>query len=283
MLVAIRVSDSAPVVATEVARGPEYRCPSPTCNQLVTLRKGSKVIHHFAHRPDASCAYGRGETLAHLQAKMFLRDEFRRRGFQADVERVVLSSESDRRADVLIRKPDGDRRVAIEIQHSDLYTSDIERRTKAYLAASVPVIWIGLMDFGLLGNSDRSLNGFYVCNYRARDWQKWAHDYNGGHLWLLDVAVFRGTMWRASFQGGTTILQGPFEMRSLRFKLFKRMQTLHGRSFPLAYGVSAWLLGPKEDQPPSMPIPKFSMQPAPRLVLPPLWWQTKRSRGVPRF
>src|SRR5262245_19246165 len=178
MLVAKRVSDNTPVVAIEVARGPEYRCPDPACNQLVTIRKGTKVIHHFAHRPDASCAYGRGETQEHLLAKLLLRNEFRRRELQADVERVVLSSESDRRADVLVWKPDSDRRVAIEVQHSYLSVADIERRTKAYIAASVPVIWIGLRNWGRLEVGDRSLNGYYAMNYRSRDWEKWAHDYN---------------------------------------------------------------------------------------------------------
>ena len=283
MLVAKRVSDNTTVVATEVARGPEYRCPDPACNQPVIIRKGRKVIHHFAHRPDASCAYGRGETHAHLQAKLLLRNEFRRRGLQADVERVVLSSESDRRADVLVWKPDSDRRVAIEVQHSYLSVTDIERRTKAYIAASVAVIWIGLMDWGLLGIGDRSLNGYYVMNYRSRDWEKWAHDYNGGHLWLLDVNVSAGRMWRASFQGGATILEGPFGIRSLHIKPFKRMQTLHGRIIPMAYGLFAWLLAPKEDKPPTLPIPKFPMLLPPQPALPPLWWQTKRSRGGPRL
>jgi len=63
MLVAKRVSDNAEVVATEVARGPEYRCPDPACTQLVIIRKGPQVIHHFAHRPDASCVYGRAKVL----------------------------------------------------------------------------------------------------------------------------------------------------------------------------------------------------------------------------
>src|ERR1043166_74198 len=281
MLIAKRVSDNTRVIATEVARGPEYRCPDPTCNQRVTIRKGPKVIHHFAHRPDASCAYGQGETPAHLQAKLFLCNEFRRRGLQADVERVVLSSESDRRADVLVWKPDSDRRVAIEVQHSNLPVTDIERRTKAYMAASVPVIWIGLRDWDPFGVGDRSLNGYYGFNYRCRDWEKWGHDYNGRHLWMLDSG---GLMWRSSFQGGGTVLEGPFGIQSLRIKCFNRMQTLHGRIIPMAYGVSAWLLAPKEDKPPPMPIPKF---PPPQLrqpTLPPLWWRTNRwSRGGPRF
>jgi hypothetical protein len=141
--------------------------------------------------------------------------------------------------------------------------------------------WIGLIDWGLLGIGDRSRNWYYVKNYRFRDWGKWAHKNNGGHLWLLDVNVSGGRMWRASFQGDTTILEGRFELQSLRVKFFRRTQTLHGHTIPMAYG--AWLLAPKEDKPPSLPIPKFSMLPPPRPALPPLWWRTKRSRGGPRL
>ena len=79
-------------------------------------------------------------------------------------------------------------------------------------------------------------------NYRSRDWEKWAHEYNAGHLWLLDVN--EGRMCRASFQGGATILEGPFEIQSLRIKVFKRIRTLHDpwvqwqrRSFSLPIGA----------------------------------------------
>ena len=282
MLVAKRVSDNSTVVATEVARGPEYRCPDPACNQLVNIRKGRNVIHHFAHRPNASCACGRGETQAHLRAKLLLRDEFRRRGYQVDVERVVLSSESDRRADVLVSKPDSDRRVAIEVQHSYLALTDVERRTKAYIAAGVPVIWIGLMDWRRFEKDVESFNGYCVTKYRYRDWEKWAHDRNGGHFWLLDVNISGGRMWRAWFQGGATILEGSFGIQSLHIKLFKRKHPRHGCTLPMAYGIAALLLAAKEEKPPSLAIPKFSMLP-PKPTRPPPWWQTKRSRGGPRL
>lgn len=202
MLVARRVSDNAHVVASDVDRGPEFRCPDATCNRVVFIHKGRKRIHHFAHQRGVTCAYGSGETDEHLRAKLLLRDEFRRRGFQVDVERAILSSEGDRRADVLVCKPNSSGRVAFEIQHSHLSVPDIERRTKAYIAAGIPVIWIGIMKW------TKPLDGGRFPVYRSSDWEDWAHDYNEeitpqksirGHLWFLDLDVAVGKMWRVRY------------------------------------------------------------------------------------
>jgi hypothetical protein len=90
----------------------------------------------------------------------------------------------------LVWKPNTDQRVAIEVQHSYLSAPDIERRTKAYMAAGVPVIWIGLLKW------TQSPNGDCEPAYRSRDWEDWAHELNGGHLWLLDLDRAVGKMWR---------------------------------------------------------------------------------------
>jgi hypothetical protein len=82
-------------------------------------------------------------------------------------------------------------------------------------------------------------------------------------------------MWRAWYSDGSAILEGPFELQSLHIKFFRRMETLHGRIVPMAYGISGWLLAPNEDKPPPRPIPNSPMLPPPQPVLPPLWWQTK--------
>jgi hypothetical protein len=70
-------------------------------------------------------------------------------------------------------------------------------------------------------------------------------DYNGGHLWLLDLDIAVGKMWRVWFRGGPyslTLREGPFDVQSLRIKVFKRGETPHGRLGPMASGLSAWLL-----------------------------------------
>ena len=52
----------------------KYKCPD--CNKDVILKKGEKVIHHFAHRADTEpCNYysGPNESQQHKAAKMVLK------------------------------------------------------------------------------------------------------------------------------------------------------------------------------------------------------------------
>lgn len=58
------------VLATEVSLedGP-FHCSA--CREPVILKKGRVVVSHFAHLPDADCAYtGEGESEAHRLAKL---------------------------------------------------------------------------------------------------------------------------------------------------------------------------------------------------------------------
>lgn len=133
MLMANR--DGLKVDAAASERGPVYVCAK--CAREVTLKKGRIVIHHFAHKPPTDCTWASEETQAHLAAKLCLRETYRRRGYQADYEVEVLSSEGDRRADVLITAPNRDR-VAIEIQHQPILFDAIERRTQGYIGMPPP-------------------------------------------------------------------------------------------------------------------------------------------------
>lgn len=81
--------DTRRIEAREAARGPDYRCPE--CGRMVILKKGRIVTHHFAHKPPVDCAWGRGESHAHREAKTLFRDEFARRGYRTEVEHEIAS------------------------------------------------------------------------------------------------------------------------------------------------------------------------------------------------
>ena len=135
MLVA--VARGTRVEAWAAEKGPAYACPN--CHLEVILRKGQLVTHHFAHKPPVTCSWGKGETEAHRKAKKVLHDAMTARGLRAGVECEVLSTEGDRRADVLVWGRKGESRVAFEVQHQPLDYNTIERRTRAYAATGVRV------------------------------------------------------------------------------------------------------------------------------------------------
>lgn len=184
--------------ASDASKGHVYRCPG--CAAVVILKKGRIVIDHFAHKPPTDCGYAKGETREHRSGKIALRDSFRARGIQAEVERPVLSVAGDRRADVLVYPPTPKHRhIAIELQHQSIDLDQIERRTAAYVAAGVPVLWVPLLrkdylDDLKLGEGDGDGDG-YIERYITPPWLRWLAGYMGERpLWFYDAE--EKVLWR---------------------------------------------------------------------------------------
>lgn len=193
MLVAM--TEERRVEAFDVEKGPEFRCPN--CEQVVVLKKGRIKIAHFAHKPPTACTWASGETQAHMAAKRFLREGFSTRGLTAQLEVPVLSSGGDRRADVLVTASDGVRRVAIEVQHQPIDYDKIYRRTAAYIAAGVPVIWVAILNDTVWSDAEQSGRDWIISRFAPRPWQKWVHAYGLGELWFIDVSS--GKLWKGKF------------------------------------------------------------------------------------
>lgn len=125
--------------AASAKRGPEYRCPK--CSGIVILKQGRKVIEHFAHKPSTDCSWARGETRAHLEAKVLVQAALVERGLKAEVEFVVNTLPGDRRADVMAWSPKG-QQIAFELQHTPIDLNEIEARASSYARAGIAQIWI---------------------------------------------------------------------------------------------------------------------------------------------
>ena len=76
--------DDVLVLARDSGKDVTYLCPECRCE--VTLKKGRKVVHHFAHKPPVTCYYAAGETVAHLKSKLDFHDHFKLSGLEASVE-----------------------------------------------------------------------------------------------------------------------------------------------------------------------------------------------------
>ena len=193
MLVASR--DGQRIEADLAKKGPEYRCPS--CDDVLILKKGRIVTHHFAHKPPVACGWGKGETSAHRAAKRQFKEEFLRRGLHVEVESVVPSLPNDRRADVMIWSPTGER-FALELQHIAIGYEELETRTRSYIRANVRVIWIPFLRQEIWKEAEEIRTGdgdYKVEKFSARPLERWVHGFNFGELWFYDPPST--SLWKA--------------------------------------------------------------------------------------
>lgn len=180
------------IVAARAERGPEYVCPG--CGSELILRKGRKVIHHFAHKPPVSCAWGNGETQAHLKAKAQLARSFSDRDIRSEVEFVVSTPTGTRRADVMAWKPNGIS-VAFELQHTSITLDEIEARALAYAEAGIAQIWIPFLPPSVWARGHkREEVAWFVPRYAARPFERWVHGFDQkAGMWMYDPR--EDTLW----------------------------------------------------------------------------------------
>jgi competence protein CoiA len=270
MLVALR--EGVRIEAALAERGPLYVCPS--CRKELVLRKGTRVIHNFAHKPPVTCSWATGETQAHLAAKQAFRDAFQARGLKVELEKEVISIAGDRRADVLVWSRSSTSSIALELQHQPIDPRDIKRRTEAYMVARVPVMWISIPSNKIWEHIERGKSGGkLIRRYNPRPWELWAHAYNFKTLWFYnsnDSSMWRGsfadhyieveaTSWydsdgyeqsaggysRKSKRWKELNLFGPFRIQDLRIELGSR-KAFQTRDFSFPAGPTAQLLGPDD-------------------------------------
>lgn len=178
-------------------RGPEYHCPQ--CKGVVILKKGRKVIDHFAHKPPTDCTWAAGETRAHLEAKLIVSQALAGRGLKAQVECVVDTLPGDRRADVMAWSPKG-LQIAFELQHTPIGLDEIERRAFSYARAGIAQIWIPFLKASVWKDGESRGGGWFVRQYSPRPFERWVHGLNGkSGMWMYDPAEKK--FWLGRLEG----------------------------------------------------------------------------------
>jgi len=129
VLVALNASKHR-VVAEVAARGEQYVCPA--CGESVVLKKGARVVHHFAHRPQSPCDFA-GETMRHLEMKLRMFDGMR----SLNPELEVVMCDGARRADVVVLV--NGKHIAVECQQSSIDIDELKQRNSDYHGQ---VLWI---------------------------------------------------------------------------------------------------------------------------------------------
>lgn len=238
------------IEAADAHRGAAYHCRG--CGAPAVLKSGRIRIAHFAHKPDAGCAFGAKMSLAHLTAQRRIAEALRGRGVGARLEAFMPSLVGDRRVDILAWPPERPKaRIAIEVQASAMTTELIAARTRSYDLEGVAPLWLRLLDFGAFERVQTLPHRatIWIEKYRARAWERWAHDHLGGRFWFLDQGTFlawRGTFAPAHGFAGDIVqwveleLDGPFELSDLR------LNRGHVVGPDTSRRLAAWFVAPGE-------------------------------------
>jgi Competence protein CoiA-like family len=245
----IALLNNARIAAAAAERGGEFHCPS--CGRALILKKGRVVVHHFAHKPPVLCAWARGETLAHLEAKRIVYDALTARGVRAELEFAVETLPGDRRADVMAWSPKG-RMIAIELQHTSISAEEIAERSFAYARAGAAQIWISFLAASVWKEALNKGNGtLLIRRYAPRQFElwidgmtaksgRWMYEPMAKQFWLAKMKAHEileeETIWyapggiehyrparkRVSKKFRDLVLSGPFELGTLRVTLRNR-------------------------------------------------------------
>lgn len=173
MLTALREADGRKVQAGHCHRvhGP-FRCVG--CGAPALLVKGAIRVHHFRHQAQpGDCLRGWGESAQHRDCKQAIFDALRSAEGVAEVEleKDIGSNVADVFA--LIRGVP----VAIEIQRSELPLDVLVRRTLAYHAQQVHVLWVALAGEEIA-----------FSPYSPKAWERWCHAVYGGRVYYWTQA-----------------------------------------------------------------------------------------------
>lgn len=241
------------IEASDANRTDRYICPHCKCD--VILKAGRKVIWHFAHKPPTTCTWAAGETKGHLEGKKYFRDEFVSRSIKAEVEFVVDTLPGDRRADVLIWSPNG-QRYAVELQHSNIGLVEIEARAEGYTRAGIAQIWIPFIRSGILEGAKVIPGGLFIEKYVPRLFERWVHGFHGKDgMWMYDPSD--KSLWHARMAahelhveysswygpGGEEMSSGGYNRTSKKYKelTLKGPFALHGLGLTKKYRYAAAL------------------------------------------
>jgi len=112
----------------------------PLCGEKLVFKHGPIKIAHFAHKPNTSCYFGRGESIEHMKAKHYLYTWLESQGIKAKIEEPIGNGI----VDILFYPPRYPKGVCIELQHSFISINEIIDRLKNSTFHNLPSLWINL-------------------------------------------------------------------------------------------------------------------------------------------
>ena len=124
-----------------------YQAKCPICQDIMSFNKGFKRVNknpYFFHLDKKHCFSF--ESLAHARTKKYLYELFSKAGYIVKEEK---RHKDISRADVAVLQTIDEKeelKLAIEVQASNIRTSNIAKRTNIYFEENVPTAWVLILD-----------------------------------------------------------------------------------------------------------------------------------------
>lgn len=230
MLTAQTEQDSR-IKASEAQRQQSYFCPS--CREQVILKRGKRMIAHFAHRAHSTCRpFSESESQAHLVGKWQLAEYFG----VSNVELEPYIQTLAQRPDLLLKR--NDRQLAVEYQCSSIPISRLQQRNQGYSSYGLSVLWIlgenYLQKMVSVRHAEKWLQyserlGWYLIFWQTRQqcliiWH---------HLSLDGVGNLRG--WAKTSNGNQYNQQNQMSVKAIEKHIQRQIQ------YGLYYRIPKWL------------------------------------------
>src|SRR5262249_8053869 len=117
---------------------------------------------------------------------MALKQALETRCHRCELEWPIPSLKGDRRADVFVWEMVGGE-IAFELQHTGIGVEEIERRTRAYMAAGVAVMWLPFLHGRFRTLARKALpdepGDWVIERYRPWPFERWLNAFGFGEIW----------------------------------------------------------------------------------------------------
>jgi len=149
----------------------------------------------------------------------------------------------------------------------------IDRRTRAYHAAGVPVVWLATLDLARAAWHRLGPRLIAIERYAAPAWQHYAAALHGALWFWIDGQLWRGRLdhawvarptqdlaegdWSVSRRWSTLTLEGPFAPEATRLTVGRRDHEVH-ETFALPAGRTARLVAIDETAAPNTVEPRWT-------------------------
>lgn len=171
MLTAIRLSNSCRVIGYEIDKDKTESYVCEYCNEVVIHNKSNSQVRigHFKHKSNLACPNNQKESVEHIRTKRgiknYLSEKYSKAFHIIELEKWICNKSI--RPDIYIETVRG-KKIAIEVQASQLTIDQIIDRTIRYAQNNIYVLWVLVWKKSKISSSAYMMNEYFRSHHCDR-------------------------------------------------------------------------------------------------------------------